>query len=231
MNIILRKLWYRIRPVSKRRYYRTNIFKTLVIYILIILMFLISVFSLIWIEKRLGPVVQEAAISALNREITKEAHIITRGILSEEKIDTKALLAISKDENGEIVSMTPDYNTINKIMSLVAVELPEKLETLDVIKTKVPIGLIFSDAVFTGMGFSMPVRAFASSTIDLQLIDEFVDVGINQTRYHLYMDIKIPARISGIFMSRTTNVAIQIPLAETVIMGDVPQTYLVTNTR
>lgn len=231
MNIILRKLWYRIRPVPKRRTLKSNIFKKLVIYILLIIMMFGSVFGLIKIEKRLGPLAQEAAVSALNREITRETHIIVRKILEKEKIDTKSLLSIAKSDNGEIVSMTPDYNTINKIISLIAVDLPDKLAVLDVIKTKLPLGILFSDTAFTGMGFSIPIRVFASSTIDVQLVDEFVDVGINQTRYHLLLDIKIPAKISGILTSKSTEVAIQIPLAETVIMGDVPQAYIVSNTR
>ncbi|MBQ2613705.1 MAG: sporulation protein YunB, partial [Clostridia bacterium] len=49
---------------------------------------------------------------------------------------------------------------------------------------------------------------------------------INQTKYSLSVKVTVPARIAGVFRYEDTKVVTEIPLAETILVGEVPKAYL-----
>ena len=78
----------------------------------------------------------------------------------------------------------------------------------------------------TGIGFRVPVKVFATNAICVEYKDSMTAVGINQSSHQLMVEITVPARVAGLFSYEDTQVITQVPIAETVIIGEVPQTYL-----
>lgn len=144
-------------------------------------------------ESRIGSLAQQAAISKLNGEITKDTNRAVQTVLEEEQINTRKLVIAEKDEKGKIQSMSTDYNAVNRMKSALAVKIQEHLDQLDVIETRVPAGMLFSDTMMTGAGFDVPVKVFATNAIEVRFYDEFSSAGINQTRYKLMVEVKVPA--------------------------------------
>ena len=56
--------------------------------------------------------------------------------------------------------------------------------------------------------------------------DEFEEAGINQTRHRLYMHVEGEMRVVMPLMPSRVKVAVQVPIAEGIIVGDVPFSYL-----
>ncbi len=184
------------------------------------------IFSVLGIEKRLGPLAQDAALSVLNGQLMKEINLTVTQVLEQENINAGSILQEEKDDTGTIENIVTDYAAANRVKTAIAVRIQEKLEGYRTVYAYVPIGALFSDTLLTGFGIPIPVRAFATHMIDIQFHDTFDSAGINQTRQQLSLEIKVPIRISGIFSYRDAVVSTEVPLAESVIIGTVPQTYL-----
>jgi sporulation protein YunB len=63
-------------------------------------------------------------------------------------------------------------------------------------------------------------------TVRVKIIDNFESAGINQTRHSIYLSFDTNVRIVIPTKSGDALVATQVPLAETIIVGTVPTTYV-----
>ncbi len=179
-------------------------------------------------ERRLGPLAQEAALSTLNGELIREINLAVTEALEEEKIDAGSILQEEKDADGTIENIVTDYTAANRVKTSIAVKISRLLEGYRTVVAYVPAGALFSESMLTGYGIPVPVRAFSTQMIDIQFLDTFDSAGINQTRQQLSLLIKIPIRIAGVFSYRDAVVSTEVPLAESVIIGTVPRTYVST---
>ncbi len=222
MGIFLRKLKYRFRSRRRRLRKQPLPWKKAIFPLVLSLL----LFSVLGIEQRLGPLAQETALSVLNGQLMKEINLAVTEVLEEENINAGSILHEEKDDEGTIENIVTDYTAVNRVKTAIAVRIQEKMEGYRTVYAHVPIGALFSDTMLTGFGFPIPIRAFATHMIDIQFHDTFDSAGINQTRQQLSLEIKIPIRIAGIFSYRDAVVSTEVPLAESVIIGTVPQTYL-----
>lgn len=234
MPVFVRKLRYRFRarPGHRHRYLRSvriQSGKSVPVWLAIFLLLGICIFGLTRIERRIGPLAQQAAVSALNGRIVKEANLAAEAVLEEEGIEPGRLILIERDENGSVRSLTTDYAAVNRIKAALAVQMQERIAQMGVVKTYVPAGMLVSDTLYTGAGFHIPIRIFAAGTVDIRFYDEFTSAGINQTRYKLMVEITAPAQVAGILSRQETQAVTQVPLADAVVVGTVPQNYLNMN--
>ena len=73
------------------------------------------------------------------------------------------------------------------------------------------------------------VKVIPASQIYVAVDDKFEQAGINQTRHRIYMQVKTRIKMAVPFMYKDLNVVTTIPMAETIIVGNVPQTYVNLN--
>lgn len=220
-----RRLRYRFRT-GKPIYIQRKRKKTAMVYFLIAAFVLGGIYGFFRIEMRIGSLAQQAAVSKLNGTITKEVNRVVTEVFAEEAVNAKSLVSKQKDETGRVLSMSTDYYTLNRMKSSMAIKVQEVLDGLDVVETTVPVGMLFSDTFLTGIGFRVPVKVFATNAIRVEYKDSMIAVGINQSSHHLTVEITVPARVAGLLSYEDTEVVTQVPIAETVIVGEVPQTYL-----
>ncbi len=227
MGVFLRKLRFRFRRPRRASKRRSPGKRHKGIWILLI--FLVSAGAGLWqMERRLGPIAQETALSVLNGELIQGINMAVSEALEEEGIDAGSILQEDKDADGTIENIVTDYTAANRVKAAIAVKVRELMEQTRTVVAYVPMGALFSDTMLTGYGLPIPVRAFSTHMIDIQFLDTFDSAGINQTRQQLSILIKIPIRIAGVFSYRDAEVSTEVPLAESVIIGTVPRTYVST---
>ena len=223
--ILLRKLQYRFRKknrhvcLGKPRKGR----KGLALFLLGITILLYGTYRA---EQRIGPMAQETALSVLNSELVREINIATTEALEAENIKAGSILQEDKDADGTIENIVTDYAAANRVKTAIAVRVAELMEKHRTVVAEIPAGAFFSDTLLTGFGVPVPLRVFSTHLIDIQFLDTFDSAGINQTKQQLSLIIKVPVRIAGVFSSREGIVSTEVPLAESVIIGTVPQTYV-----
>ena len=158
----------------------------------------------------------------------KATRISTR-ILNEEatsvlqKYNYKDIVTITKTEENNILKT--DVSVINEIASDLALQVNTRLEELANEKIKIPIGAILGNKYLSGIGPGINISIIPSGNVTTELKTEFKDQGINQTVYKIYLEVVCNEKILTSYNSIDTQIVNQVLLVETVVVGDVPETY------
>ena len=135
------------------------------------------------------------------------------------------------NEDGSINSVSADHNNVNKLKSSLALDVQNRIDNIESVDIRIPAGLLFSDSALTGAGIKLRLKVFAISSAVIEFKDEFSSAGINQTKYSLSANIRIPVKIAGIGSSVDSEIVTAVPIAETIIVGNIPHAYLDTSNK
>lgn len=133
---------------------------------------------------------------------------------------------IHTDKNGDIEFITSNTGLINQINIVVQTEIQNRLNNLRTLKLHFPIGAITGSAFLANYGWRVPVAVNVISNCYTRLKSEFYAKGINQTLHRLQVDCFVEMKILVPLKSVAADVTNEILIAENVIVGKVPETYL-----
>ena len=153
------------------------------------------------LEAKLRPVVAEiAAAQAQNTMTAVVEQAITEG-LTAHPVGYGDLIDIQRDEGGTINALTADMSQMNLLRGELTGAILEALEGVDVSDIQVPL-----------------VRA----EFDSQL----VSAGVNQTLHRIWLEVEVPMTLLLPGGGVETALQTRLCVAETVIVGQVPDTFL-----
>ncbi len=136
------------------------------------------------------------------------------------------LIAIERDADGNVTSITTDSLKINRIARDTAYLSQENLTKMSAEGIQVPLGALTGIEALAGFGTKINIKIIPISNVECRFVSKFTDAGINQTKHSLYLEIV--SDISIILPSKSTNLAstIEVLICESVITGKIPDTYL-----
>lgn len=201
---------------SKKRRRRT------VLYLASVFFFTVCVFTGIqrWIrptvETRLVYQAKTYAVAALEETVRQE--------LEQMDLSYGRLVRVSREE-GRVVSLETDTVLLNQIKSRITQAAVRKMEKLSDYRLTVPLGSVSGIDLFSGKGPKVRFLLQPQTAVESQILQQFQSAGVNQTQHRIYLqlDVEIEAVIPG--FSAKTSVQTQVELAQTVIVGEVPQFY------
>ena len=201
---------------SKKRRRRT------VLYLASVFFFTVCVFTGIqrWIrptvETRLIYQAKTYAVAALEETVRQE--------LEQMDLSYGRLVRVSREE-GRVVSLETDTVLLNQIKSRITQAAVRKMEKLSDYRLTVPLGSVSGIDLFSGKGPKVRFLLQPQTAVESQILQQFQSAGVNQTQHRIYLqlDVEIEAVIPG--FSAKTSVQTQVELAQTVIVGEVPQFY------
>ena len=188
----------------------------------------VGVWGFFGLRSRLRPVVRSLAKTQV---INTASDLINDAILRqimEGQIQYDRIVYFEKDLNGRITALKTNMAEVNRL----------KTETLNIINDQilaedsdhlgVPVGSLILPEFFSGQGPQIPVRILAIRNSDANFHSDFSEAGINQTLQQLSMDVLVDVTVLVLGQTETFTVSSQMVVAETIIVGDVPATYLQT---
>ena len=143
--------------------------------------------------------------------------------LNEIKYDN--LIHVTTNEKGTITGLNADVIEMNKLSTEITTEIQKKLLNIDDTEIKIPIGRFLGLSVFSGYGPKIVVKSIPTGNVSVDFKTEFMSEGINQTRHRIYLEIKTSVRMVAPFISNVVPFETNMTVAETVIVGDIPNTY------
>jgi len=200
---------------------KINIKSRILIIIAIIMMnFTISIYIL---DKNVMPTVMAVADAEIRSKATE---IVNRAIINEysKQFNYDQVIRVDKDSQGNIVMLKADTLKMNKIACDVALESQKELLKLGEIGIKVPIGYITRNNILSYYGPSITIKMQPIGNVETKYSSEFESAGINQTRHKIYVKVKTTVRVMIPLKNNDIEVANEIPIAETIIVGKTPNT-------
>lgn len=206
---------YRLRPPVPR--ILVSVFAVSVVIILIVYVFSI-------IDKNLSPAIMSIA-EARAHHLASEA--INKAIYDKVLADVtyNDLVIIHKDSQQRITLMQANSVRIGRIISQANLEIKETLRYLADETLRIPLGQTLGTRILANTGPRISVRISPVGTVDVKIGDEFQQAGINQVRHILYLNIHTTVKIVVPTLTEEVSVRNSIPIAETIIVGEVPSTF------
>lgn len=136
------------------------------------------------------------------------------------------MIKISRNENGMVTLISADATEINRLARDL-VKLSEiKLSEISERGIAIPIGTFSGMPIFVGRGPEVSIRLIPIGVISCNFRSEFHQAGINQTTHRIYVNIN--SNVSVVMPTQNQNIATttELLLAESIIIGAIPSTYL-----
>lgn len=164
-----------------------------------------------------------------------EANDLVTAIINEkinEKMNTNQydynyFIELQKDNDGNITAISANMARINTLSSDILREVIAATDSgeLDV---NVPLGNLMGSNLLLGRGPKVPVRVLMLTSSYSTFKSELVSAGINQTKHQLVLELRIKIHVLMPWEVRSTEVVSDVIIAETVLVGKVPQAYYTT---
>lgn len=138
------------------------------------------------------------------------------------------IVYFEKDINGRITALKTNIGEVNHLKTDILNIINGRILALDAADIGIPIGSLFLPEFFSGKGPAIPVRILAIRNSDATFSSNFIQAGINQTLHQLVMEVNVEAAVLVLGETSTFQVSSQIVVAETVIVGEVPNTFIQT---
>lgn len=148
--------------------------------------------------------------------------------IAEGTIQYDRLVYFEKDLEGRITALKTNMGEINRLKTETLALINQEILDMDSSALGVPIGSLVLPEVFAGRGFSIPIEILAIRNSDASFSSSFSQAGINQTLQQMKMDVFVDVTVLILGSTESFTVSSQVVVAETVIVGQVPNTYLQT---
>ena len=178
------------------------------------------------IELRLRPVVETMAKAKVTNAVTQLLDGAVAEALHAKTIAYSDLITMEKDETGRITSLSSNMAALNDLRTGILGDVAAAMDQIDTKGLAIPVGNLTGINFFSGRGFSLPVEVVMVGFAHAAFQSQFSDAGINQTRHQILLDVTVTVDILLPGGDLPAEISTQIPVAETVIVGGVPDTYV-----
>ena len=138
------------------------------------------------------------------------------------------IVYFEKDLDGRITALKTNMSEVNRLKTAILNIINDEILALDTSDIGIPVGSLILPEMFSGRGFQIPVQILSIRNSDASFESYFTQAGINQTLQQLTMNICVDVSILVLGRAESFTVTSQVVVAETIIVGQVPDTFLQT---
>lgn len=200
-----------------------RIIRRLIVLTVIIIIAVLSVFRIRYrssVEELAQTQVRNVTSDLINDAIDAQ---IARGNIQYDRI-----VYFEKDLNGRITALKTNISEVNRLKTDILNVINDEILALDTSDISVPIGSLILPELFSGKGFGIPVHILSIRNSDASFESVFSEAGINQTLQQLTMHVMVDVAVLTLGQTESFTVSSQVVVAETIIVGDVPDTFFQT---
>lgn len=201
---------YNIKPYKKR-------------IAILLLIIIIGYFTATTIIKAITPIIERQCrvkARSLATQFANEACIENM-----KDITYDDLCTIERDSEDRIRLIKMNSVAINNLNSHIALDIQEKLNDATISKFYIKLGSFTGIKLISGRGPDVEVRMSTIGEVTTEIKSEFEETGINQTMHKIFININCNVSLLTPFKDVDESITAQVLLSETVISGDIPDSY------
>lgn len=138
------------------------------------------------------------------------------------------IVYFEKDLDGRITALKTNMSEINRLKTDILNIINDEILALDTSDLGIPLGSLFFPEFFSGRGPVIPVHILSIRNSDANFASSFSQAGINQTLHQLTMVVSVDVAVLVLGETSSFTINSEVVVAQTVIVGDVPNTFLNT---
>ena len=193
-----------------------------------LLLLVLGIILILVFRSRYRDVIRELAetqVKNTTSDLTNDAIAkqIADGIIQYDRI-----VFFEKDLDGRITALKTNMSEVNRLKTDILNIINDEILALDTSDIGIPLGSLFLPELLSGKGPVIPVHILSIRNSDASFSSNFVQAGINQTLHQLIMVVSVDVAILVLGQTGSFTITSEVVVAETVIVGDVPNTFLQT---
>ena len=141
------------------------------------------------------------------------------------EIQYDTLISLQKDQSGGITALQSNMAEFNRLQAAITEDILNRLSQVSETKLSIPLGTLTGSALLAGRGPRFTVKMETIGSCTARFENTFDHAGINQTTHSimLHVDVSVSILLPG--QRTSTKVSSAYSVAETVIVGAVPDNY------
>lgn len=135
------------------------------------------------------------------------------------------LAVVKYSDSGSVQAIETDSIKINKIKAMISKQVEDEIEVIRDNEVKIPLGAFTYITVLSNCGPEIPVNFSIVGAFNCEIISTFESTGINQTIHHIKLIVTSKIMTTSLDYSGDIVFTTDFELAQTVIIGSVPNYY------
>ena len=189
---------------------------------------LLAVIVLLFFRHRFHEPIQELARTQVTNTTSDLINDAVDELIEAGDIQYDRIVYFEKDLNGRITALKTNMSEINRLKTNTLNIINDEILALDTSDIGIPMGSLFLPEFFSGRGIALPVEIITIRNSDAYFTSEFSQAGINQTLHKLNMCVLVDVSVLVLGQTASFTVNSEVVVAETIIVGDVPDTFFQT---
>lgn len=144
------------------------------------------------------------------------------------KVEYDRIVYFEKDLEGRITALKTNIGEVNLLKTDTLNIINEQILATEHSYMGIPLGSLFLPELLSGKGPEVPVKILSIRNSDATFESSFSHAGINQTMHQLRMCVIVDVSVLVLGKTITFPVSSDMVIAETIIVGTVPDTFLQT---
>ena len=188
--------------------------------------FAVAAASIAVLGVRLRPLAAAAAQAQAENAVNRLVEKAVLGDLKQRPVGYQDFIVIERDNSGAITALTTDMAAMNQLRGVLLERVLDALEGITVSDIHIPLGSLLGFDVLWARGPTIKVHSMSVGTVSAEFESEFTDAGVNQTLHRIWLEVCVPLKLILPGGRVDTQVETRLCVAETVIVGQVPDAYL-----
>lgn len=177
------------------------------------------------LDNRLRPVITTMAqyqcrvvsVLAINEAVMEEISSIPES--------ERSFVTVEKAPDGTVSAIEIDSVAVNRLKTRLTDAVANRLLSVPKQDVSIPLGTLLGWQIMAGRGPDIPLQVVPTSFVQSTIVDSLETAGINQTQHRVL--IRFTVEMSAILPGYSTDVTVEneVCVAQTLIVGKVPQVY------
>ena len=181
--------------------------------------------AVIFATTQMRPILVSLATTRVSNMVNRIVSEAVDEAIDSGNITYSDLITFEKDNEGRITAIYSNMAAFNRLQSNILDIILARIDQVSTRELSIPVGSLSGSVLLAGRGPRISVRMESVGSSSANFENEFTSAGINQTKHQIVLNIDVTVSILLPGFSTATTVSNAVTVAETVIVGSVPDTY------
>ena len=195
-------------------------------FLLVGIAFLGAILLLSWFRVRYGESIRNLAQTQVRNATSDLINDAIDLQIDSGNIHYDRIVYFEKNLEGHITALKTNMAEVNRLKTAILNLVNDEILAMDTSRLSIPLGSLALPELFSGRGPGIPIQIIAIRNSDGSFSSSFTEAGINQTLHQLTMEVVVDVSVLILGRAESFTVSSHVVIAETVIVGQVPNTFL-----
>lgn len=175
---------------------------------------------------KMKPILSAMAVTRVSNTVTAVVNDAVLEGLASEQISYDDMMILEAGADGGVTILSSDLSRANLLRSKLLSLVLDAVSELSEESFSIPLGNLTEIGFLSGRGPTIGFEILSTGAANATFEHEFTSAGVNQTLHRIMLDIEVTVQVLLPGQTVELPVSTQVCVAETIIIGEVPGTYL-----